>query len=81
MNENFINNFWKINDKTILGLLFSAAKENPQKIYWSTGGVFTTPPGLWHSHVNESDKDAYVLPVQDAGLYTYQRTLDIQFSK
>ena len=53
----------------------------PQKIYWSTGGVFTTPPGLWHSHINESDKDAYVLPVQDAGLYTYQRTLDIQFSK
>ena len=54
---------------------------NPQKVYWSTGGAFTTPPGLWHSHVNESDKDAYVLPVQDAGLYTYQRTLDIQFSK
>ena len=53
----------------------------PQKIYWSTGGVFTTPPGLWHSHINESDKDAYVLPVQGAGLYTYQRTLDIQFSK
>ena len=32
MNKNLINNFWKINDKTILGLLFSAAKENPQKI-------------------------------------------------
>ena len=54
---------------------------NPQKIYWSTKGAFITPPGLWHSHVNESDSEAFVLPVQDAGLYTYQRTLDIQFSK
>lgn len=52
---------------------------NPTKVYWETGVAFTTPPGYWHSHVNESDEDASVLPVQDAGLYTYQRTLDIQF--
>ncbi len=52
---------------------------NPEKIYWKTNCAFTTPPGYWHSHVNESEEDAYVLPVQDAGLYTYQRTLDIQF--
>lgn len=34
-----------------------------------------------HSHHNETGTDAWVLPMQDAGLYTYQRTLDIRFSK
>lgn len=53
---------------------------DPVKCYWETGTVFVTPPGWWHSHHNESSEDAYVLPVQDAGLYTYQRTLDIQFT-
>lgn len=52
---------------------------DPVKCCWQTGTVFVTPPGWWHSHHNESNEDAYVLPVQDAGLYTYQRTLDIQF--
>ena len=33
-----------------------------------------------HSHHNETGTDAWVLPMQDAGLYTYQRTLDIRFS-
>jgi hypothetical protein len=36
-------------------------------------------PGWWHSHHNESDEVAWVLPMQDAGLYTHQRTLDIRF--
>ena len=54
--------------------------KNPIKCYWKTGTIFITPPGLWHSHHNETDHDAYVLPVQDAGLYTYLRTLDIRFS-
>ena len=53
--------------------------KNAEKVYWKTRSVFTTPPGLWHSHHNESDHDAFVLPLQDAGLYTYQRTLDIKF--
>ncbi len=55
--------------------------KNPIKVYWYTYSAFTTPPGWWHSHVNESNEEAIVLPVQDAGLYTYQRTLDIQFVK
>jgi len=38
-----------------------------------------TPPGYWHEHVNESVFDAFVIPIQDAGLHTYLRTLDIQF--
>lgn len=45
---------------------------DPVKAPWKTGGAFTTPPGWWHSHVNESDEDAWVLPIQDAGLFTYQ---------
>ena len=54
--------------------------KNPIKCYWETGSVFITPPGWWHSHHNETNDDAWVLPAQDAGLYTYQRTLDIKFS-
>jgi len=52
---------------------------NPVRCDWTTGGVFITPPGWWHSHHNESNDIAWVLPVQDAGLYTHQRTLDIRF--
>jgi len=54
---------------------------NPVKADWATNTVFITPPGWWHSHHNESDEDAYVFPVQDAGLHSYLRTLDIQFVK
>lgn len=53
---------------------------NPIKMEWSAGAMFTTPPGWWHSHHNDSDTTAWVLPMQDAGLYTRQRTLDIRFS-
>jgi len=52
---------------------------DPIRCDWVRGGVFITPPGWWHSHHNESDDVAWVLPVQDAGLYTHQRTLDIRF--
>lgn len=52
---------------------------DPIRCEWTPGGVFVTPPGWWHSHHNESDDIALVLPIQDAGLYTYQRTLDIRF--
>ena len=47
---------------------------------WTSGSVFVTPPGWWHSHHNETGEQAWVLPMQDAGLYTYQRTLDIRFA-
>ena len=58
-----------------------ATKEiiDPKRIDWVTGKAFITPPGLWHSHHNESDEAAYIIPIQDAGLQTYLRTLDIQF--
>jgi len=47
---------------------------------WVPGASFVTPGGYWHSHHNESDTDAHVLPIQDAGLHTYLRTLEITFS-
>jgi hypothetical protein len=52
----------------------------PAVAEWTSGGVFITPPGWWHSHHNEGDADAWVLPIQDAGIYTHQRTLDIRFA-
>ncbi|NDC16153.1 MAG: cupin, partial [Synechococcaceae bacterium WB9_2_170] len=50
-----------------------------QRIDWQPGGAFLTPPGWWHSHVNPTDTPARLLPVQDAGLHSYLRSLDIQF--
>jgi gentisate 1,2-dioxygenase len=53
---------------------------DPVRVDWEPGGAFVTPPGLWHSHHNESGSAANLLPVQDAGLHTYLRSLDIRFS-
>jgi hypothetical protein len=43
--------------------------------------VFVTPPGLWHSPHNESGHPAHILPIQDAGLHTFLRMLDIRCSR
>ncbi|MFZ0408849.1 MAG: cupin [Cyanobium sp.] len=53
---------------------------DPFRIDWQAGGAFITPPGHWHAHVNESGRTARLLPIQDAGLHTYLRSLDIRFS-
>jgi gentisate 1,2-dioxygenase len=53
---------------------------NPTRVDWEPGMAFVTPPGYWHAHFNESDDDAYVIPIQDAGLQTHLRTLDIRFA-
>lgn len=50
------------------------------RVDWEPGGAFVTPPGMWHSHHNESGEPAHLLPIQDAGLHTYLRTLDIRFT-
>jgi len=50
------------------------------RVDWEPGIAFVTPPGYWHSHHNETDEPAHVIPLQDAGLHTYLRTLDIHFT-
>lgn len=50
-----------------------------QRVDWEPGAAFVTPPGKWHSHHNESGADAHLIPIQDAGLQTYLRALDIRF--
>jgi gentisate 1,2-dioxygenase len=52
---------------------------DPVRVDWEPGGAFVTPPGKWHAHYNESDRDAHLIPVQDAGLQTHLRSLDIRF--
>ena len=54
---------------------------DPQRVEWRPGSAFVTPPGLWHSHHNESGHPAHILPIQDAGLHTFLRTLNILFSR
>ena len=54
---------------------------NPKKVYWKEGSMFITPPGLWHSHNNDGETYAYILPIQDAGLLLYQRILGIVLTK
>jgi gentisate 1,2-dioxygenase len=54
---------------------------NPQRVDWEPGMAFVTPPGYWHAHFNESSDDAFLIPIQDAGLQTYLRSLDIRFAR
>ncbi|WP_206998908.1 cupin [Trinickia mobilis] len=54
---------------------------DPVRVDWTPGMAFVTPPGYWHAHFNESDDVAYVIPLQDAGLQTYLRALDIRFAR
>ena len=67
---------------TLVGTELNANGEihNPKRIDWQSGGAFITPPGHWHSHINESGEPAWLLPIQDAGLQTYLRSLDIRFA-
>jgi gentisate 1,2-dioxygenase len=53
---------------------------HPTRVDWQAGGAFVTPPGMWHAHFNESGAPAHLIPVQDAGLQTYLRSLDIRFT-
>jgi gentisate 1,2-dioxygenase len=52
---------------------------HPRRAVWERGSAFVTPPGLWHAHFNESGAPAHLIPIQDAGLHTCLRTLDIRF--
>ncbi len=52
---------------------------DPKRVDWKPYSAFITPPGHWHAHHNESGKKAHLIPMQDAGLQTYLRSLDIRF--
>ncbi len=52
---------------------------DPKRVDWKPYSAFITPPGHWHAHHNESGKEAHLIPMQDAGLQTYLRALDIRF--
>jgi gentisate 1,2-dioxygenase len=54
--------------------------KNPTRVDWEPGLAFVTPPGYWHAHFNESSEEAFLIPIQDAGLQTYLRSLDIRFT-
>ncbi len=54
---------------------------NPTRVDWRAGCAFTTPPGMWHAHYNETDEPAHLIPIQDAGLQTHLRSLDIKFTQ
>jgi gentisate 1,2-dioxygenase len=66
---------------TLLGTQVAHGKIiDPIRVDWQAGGAFVTPPGMWHAHYNESGAPAHLIPVQDAGLQTYLRSLDIRFT-
>lgn len=54
---------------------------DPIRVDWRAGCAFTTPPGMWHAHYNETDQPAHLIPIQDAGLQTHLRSLDIKFTQ
>ena len=66
---------------TLVGTKISVKGEimNPTRVDWKPYSAFITPPGYWHAHYNESISEAHLIPLQDAGLQTYLRTLDIKF--
>jgi len=66
---------------TLVGKQISAQGQiiNPIRVDWKPYSAFITPSGHWHAHYNESSSDAHLLPMQDAGLQTYLRSLDIKF--
>ncbi|GAB3001149.1 cupin [Mycobacterium bourgelatii] len=68
---------------TLLGTRLDERGEivDPIRVDWQAGGAFTTPPGMWHAHYNETDTPAHLIPVQDAGLQTFLRSLDIKFTQ
>lgn len=67
---------------TLLGTRLDERGEiiDATRVDWQPGGAFVTPPGMWHAHHNESGSPAHLIPVQDAGLHTYLRSLDIRFT-
>lgn len=66
---------------TLVGTQISPTGEiiDPTRVDWQPYSAFITPPGYWHAHYNQGDRKAHLIPLQDAGLHTYLRSLDIKF--
>ncbi|KAJ3274104.1 hypothetical protein HK104_004168 [Borealophlyctis nickersoniae] len=54
---------------------------NPVNVEWEAGGMFIIPPGYWHSNHNESSEEAWLFSVQDGGLHTHLRTMDLRTAR
>ena len=54
-------------------------KFKAKRAEWKAASAFVTPSGYWHAHYNESGAPAHLIPIQDAGLHAYLRSLDIKF--
>ncbi len=67
---------------TLMGRELDARRNirSPVRVDWADGSAFTTPPMFWHEHHNDGLEEAWLLPVQDAGLVTYGRILDLRFA-
>jgi gentisate 1,2-dioxygenase len=52
---------------TLLGSWLDERGEivDPIRVDWQAGSAFTTPPGMWHAHYNETDTPAHLIPIQD----------------
>lgn len=68
---------------TMVGRMLDAEGRvaNGQRFDEHPHAVFVKPPGLRHSQHNESGCPAHMLPIQDAGLRSFLRTLDIRLAR
>src|SRR5246500_2871266 len=54
---------------------------DPIRVDWQGGGGLPPPPGTWHAPHHQNQHPAHLIPVQDAGLQTHLRSLDIKFTQ
>src|SRR6202020_599852 len=68
---------------TLLGTRLNERGEiiEPIRVDWQAGGALHPPPGRGRAPSNKSERPAHLIPVQDAGLQTYLRSLDIKFTQ
>ena len=52
---------------------------NAKRAEWKAGSAFVTPPGLLARPLQRVGAPVHLIPIQDAGLHTYLRSLDIKF--
>ncbi|CAF0720485.1 unnamed protein product [Rotaria sp. Silwood1] len=54
--------------------------QSPIRFDWKSDTAFTTSLDMWHSYRNESENDdAWILPIQDAGLSLHELKFLFEF--